>query len=109
MYDYFKMHNIVLVWWGAFMVHREKFKNLKHGTGQYLLCLRKQYEELMFGNVPSEYLGDYSELVEFFLFVESEIRVMRQQLSTKVFHANFQLMIERSKLEKNNSRTFTQK
>ena len=109
MYDYFKIHKIVLVWWGAFMAQREKVKNMKHDTGQYLLSLRKQYEELMFGNVQSEYLGDYSELVEFFLFVESEIRDMRQQLSTKVFHANFQSMIERSKLEKNNSRTYTRK
>ena len=88
------------------MSHREKIKTVKTDSGQYLLHLSKQYEELMFGNAPSEYLVDYSELVEFLLFVESEIRNMRQQLTTKVFQANFQTLIEQTKKENHVEKQF---
>ena len=76
------------------MSTKDSIINFRKDIEKTLVSLQIKYDKIKSDIVSEDSINDYIELVNSLVFVESEIRNIRQQLNVKVSQAQYKWMIE---------------
>jgi hypothetical protein len=77
---------------------KETLSKLKQSLDQSLIELQKLHKEVMLHTIADD-IRDYLDLLDYYDYIESEIRGMKHELFSKVSLANLNLIIKRENFD----------